>query len=276
MFSIKIRGGRRLLPIDLELHRSVCVLRPDIATRLFHDEDPVNRSVRIGERTYTVVGVTERLEQGFLSDGSDNNSIFVPYELVASRFWGSETRYWFLVMSFDSIAHVDVALNRITAYLDNTYGRLRGEDRFRVERLDAYIGIVKRVLGIVSTLVLAIAAISLVVGGLGIMNIMLVTVTERTREIGVRMAVGASRADVLSQFVVEAITLCLIGGGAGVLFGIGLAAIACAALQWRLLVTVPIVAAALGASTAIGLVFGIYPAYRASKLQPVDALRSET
>jgi putative ABC transport system permease protein len=277
MFSIDIDRGRRILAQDVLLRRAVCVLRPDVASRLFHDEDPVNQVVQIGERTYTVVGVTERLEQSFLSDGSDNNSVFVPEDLMASRiFGGGQTRYWIYVMDFDSPAHVDLALNRIMGYLMNRYGPLRGEERFRASRLDSFIEIAERVLDIVSTLVLVIAAISLVVGGLGIMNIMLVTVTERTREIGLRMAVGASRPEIMAQFVVEAVALCLAGGIAGVIFGTGLAATACALLKWRLVLSLPIALGALGVSTLIGLAFGIYPAYRASRLTPVEALRAET
>ena len=107
------------------------------------------------------------------------------------------------------------------------------------------------------------------------MNIMLVSVTERTREIGIRMAIGASRKDILAQFIIEAVTLCLLGGGSGILFGSGLAAIACMILKWKFLISLGIVLGALGISTTIGLIFGIYPAYKASKLTPTEALRSE-
>lgn len=277
MFSVDIGKGRAFLPQEADLRRPVCVLRPDIASRLFHDEDPLHKTVRIGERSFTVVGVTERLEQSFLSDGSDNNSVFVPEAIAATRAWGGgEPRYWVYIMEFDAAERLDTAMNRIEGYLANRYGTLRGEGRFQVNRLDSFLKITENILNIVSSLVLVVAAISLVVGGLGITNIMLVTVTERTREIGVRMAVGAGRGEIVRQFVVEAIVLCLAGGAAGVLFGTGLAAVACALLQWSLAVPLAIVLGALGVSTAIGLLFGIYPAYRASLLTPVEALRSET
>jgi len=276
MFSVDIEKGRAFLPQEVELRRPVCVLRPDIASRLFHDEDPLHKTVRIGERSYTVVGVTERLEDSFLNDGSDNNSVFVPEAMAAARAWGgAEPRYWVYIMKFDDASRLDTAMNRIEGYLSNRYGRLRGEERFKVNRLDSFLKITENILDIVSTLVLVVAAISLVVGGLGITNIMLVTVTERTREIGVRMAVGAGRREIVRQFVVEAVVLCLAGGATGVLFGTGLAAAACAVLKWKLAVPIAIVLGALGVSTVIGLLFGIYPAYRASLLTPVEALRSE-
>ena len=107
------------------------------------------------------------------------------------------------------------------------------------------------------------------------MNIMLVAVTERTREIGVRMAVGATPKDILIQFVIEAVALCLLGGGTGIIFGASLAAIACTILEWKFMISMTIVLGALFISTSIGLIFGIFPAYKASKLMPIDALRSE-
>jgi len=107
------------------------------------------------------------------------------------------------------------------------------------------------------------------------MNIMLVAVTERTKEIGIRMAVGATRSDIIIQFMIEAIVLCVIGGGTGVIFGAGIAAIACMILKWKFMLTLVIVLGALAVSTVIGLIFGIYPAWKASKLMPVEALRSD-
>ena len=275
-FSIHVEKGRPFLEQDSANRSSVCILRPDIAAKLFRGEDPLGRVIRIGDKNFTVIGLTERFTQGFLSDGSDNNTIFVPQEFVASRVWGGrEIKYWIYIMRLDTQENVDHAAERVEDYLEKKYGELRGEKRFNIERLDSYVDMVDKILTIVSTLVLVIASISIVVGGLGIMNIMLVAVTERTREIGVRMAVGAKRADILSQFIIEAVILCLLGGGAGILFGSGLAAIACKILEWRFLISFGIVMMALGISTAIGLTFGIYPAYKASKLLPIEALRAE-
>jgi len=277
LFSVALEKGRNFLPEDFRLRRAVCILRPDIASVLFPDgDDPLGKIIRLGDRNYTVIGVTERRGQGFVSDGSDNYTIFVPQDLLASRIWGGrEIRYWIYLMKFETPADVDLASERIAHYLNSRYGELRGQPRFQISRLDSFVQTVDRVLNIVSMLILVIAVISIVVGGLGIMNIMLVAVTERTREIGVRMAVGARSRDILIQFVIEAITLCLLGGGTGILFGTGLAFIACAALKWRFFVSAGIVLGALGISTTIGLVFGIYPAWKASRLMPIEALRTE-
>jgi len=276
MFSILPEQGRLFMEDDMRNKRAVCILRPDIAASLFKDEDPLGKIVTINDRNFTVIGLTERMGQGFISDGSDNNTIFVPQDYVATRIWGGrDIKYWFLIMKFDALENVDVAQERIMHYLNNKYGKIRGEERFQIERLDTYVGMVDKILNIISVLVLVIAIISIVVGGLGIMNIMLVAVTERTREIGIRMAIGATSRDILIQFVIESIALCLIGGGTGIIFGAGLAAVACALLKWKFMISLSIVLGALFISTSIGLIFGIYPSYKASKLMPIEALRSE-
>lgn len=278
LFAVQLAEGRNFTADDIRYRKNVAILRPDIASTLFGEveETPLGRIIRIGERNYTVIGITERQGQGFLSDGSNNTTIFVPQNLIASRIWGGpDIKYWVYIMKFDTADHVELADQRIRHYLGSRYGKIRENDRFRIQRMDTYVGMVDRVLNIVSMLILVIAVISIVVGGLGIMNIMLVAVTERTREIGVRMAVGARSRDILAQFVIEAISLCMLGGGTGILFGTGVAAIACAVLKWKFIVSAGIVVGALGISTVIGLIFGIYPAYRASKLMPIEALRSE-
>ncbi len=276
MFNVNIEKGRAFVPADVDALSSVCVLRPDIASQLFKAEDPLGKTIVIGGRNAVVLGVTERQTQGFVSDGSDNNTIFVPQMAVARKiFGGSNIKYWVFFLNFESKEYVNIAQERIDHYLSAKYGMLRGENRFRIQRLDTFIGMVDKVLNIISILVLVIASISIVVGGLGIMNIMLVSVTERTREIGIRMAIGASRKDILVQFIIEAVTLCLLGGGTGILFGAGIAVIVCMILKWKFAISVGIVLGALAISTTIGLVFGIYPAYKASKLTPTEALRSE-
>ncbi len=271
IFSIKIEEGRALINQDINLKRNVCVLRPDIAVSLFKSENAVGKNIRIGSGNFTVVGVAEKTKKGFLNDGSDDNTVYIP-ETYHSKMNG---KYWIYIMKFNSKKNMERANIKINNYLVNRYGLIRGKPRFKITVLDSFIKIVNKVLHVVSMLILAIAAVSIVVGGLGIMNIMLVSVTERTREIGVRMAVGASPHDILIQFVIEAITLCLIGGGSGIIFGTGLAAIVCLILKWKFFVSAAIILGALSVSTVIGIIFGIYPAYKASKLMPIEALRSE-
>ncbi|MBI9105324.1 MAG: ABC transporter permease [Spirochaetales bacterium] len=276
MFDINIKEGRQYLQQDVINRKRVCVLRPDIASRLFKYEDPIGKEIKISEKNFTVIGLTDRVSNTFLSDGSDNNTVFIPSDFIAAKAWGGgNIKYWVYLLKFENLEYVDIAEERMEAYLNNKYGLLRGETRFRIERLDSYVGMVDKILNIISTLVLVIAAISIVVGGLGIMNIMLVAVTERTREIGIRMAVGATRSDIVIQFVIEAIVLCIIGGGTGVIFGAGIASIACMILKWKFMLSLAIVLGALAISTFIGLVFGIYPAWKASQLMPVEALRAD-
>ncbi|MCK5201517.1 MAG: ABC transporter permease [Spirochaetales bacterium] len=276
IFPINLEGGRLFMDEDIKRRNAVCIIRPDIASSLFEEEDPIGKVIQIGEKNFTVIGLTERKEQGFLNDGSDNNTIFVHQDFIATKIWGGrDYKYWVYIMKFDTPENVELAEERMADYLENRYGMIRGEPRFKIERLDSYIGMANRILDIVSILILVIAVISIVVGGLGIMNIMLVAVTERTKEIGVRMAIGATSRDILIQFVIEAITLCLLGGGTGIIFGAGIGAIVCSILDWHYMLTLTIVLGALFISTSIGLIFGIFPAYKASKLTPIEALRSE-
>ena len=271
LFSIGADKGRLLIKQDNDLKRPVCILGNGISAYLFKDSNPLGKNIRIGNNIFTVVGVAEKKKQGFLNDGSDDNTVFIPDTYHSSP----DRKYWIYIMKFASKDTMDRGNIKITNYLINRYGTLRGKPRFTISALDSFIKTIDKVLHVVSMLILSIASVSIVVGGLGIMNIMLVAVTERTREIGVRMAVGANRRDILIQFVIEAITLCLIGGGSGIVLGTGLAAVVCAVLKWKFFVSASIILGALSISTVIGVIFGLYPAYKASKLMPVEALRSE-
>jgi len=275
---IKLKAGRFFTSSEADLQKKVCILGAEIAKSLFDTSDPIGRNVQLFSNSFTVVGVREKMEQGLflLHDGSNDNSVYVPLDFTAKRIWqGNIKKYWAIIFKFDNNRNMDSAINRIEYYLDNKYGKIREQPRFQIRKLETFIGTINSVLDIINTLILVLAAISLVVGGLGIMNIMLVTVTERTREIGLRMAIGASRKDILHQFIIEAVTLCLIGGGIGVFFGITIAVIVCSIIKMAFIFSLLIVIAALAISTVIGLLFGIYPAYKASSLTPIEALRSE-
>jgi putative ABC transport system permease protein len=274
IFGTEMASGRKLVEEDVDSRNRVCILRPDIAGYLFDDADPVGEQVRIGSDMYTVVGVTERTENEMVSDGSDNTTVFIPSSIIRRMAFGSgPANYWVYFLQFEDAESVRIAEERIDTYLINRYGYIRGERRFRIDKLESYVATVNTVLNTVTLLVSVIAGISLLVGGLGIMNIMLVTVTERTKEIGVRMAIGARRRDILAQFLIEAVTLCVIGGALGTAFGSGLAAIACSILEWQFTVSLQTILLAVGISCAIGLAFGTYPAHKASRLTPIEALR---
>ncbi|AEJ62237.1 protein of unknown function DUF214 [Spirochaeta thermophila DSM 6578] len=278
LFSIGMADGRGFTHEEVEGGQRVCVIGPELALRLFEDEPAVGQRIQVGGSLYTVVGVTvERNPQTeFLSDGSGNLSVFVPHTLLEGMVWpGIPGRYWVYLLDFDTPEAAERAARLVDEHLRNRYGLLRGEPRFRVERLSTYVVMVDRILSIVSLIVTVIAAVSLLVGGLGIMNIMLVAVTERTREIGVRMAVGAKRRDILLQFLVEAVVLCLLGGGTGLFLGVLIALAVCAALSWQFMLSAGVVVLTIMGALVLGMVFGIYPAYLASRLMPVEALRYE-
>lgn len=277
IFSLSVTAGRLITPDEFMHQEKVCILGAAAAASLFKDASPLDKKIRLFGSSFRVVGVKKDTEPGILNDGSNDNTVYVPLDYVSRRIWGgSVVKYWVYFFKFDTIPAMEQVAGRMENYLDNRYEKIRDTPRFIVQKMDSYIGTVNRVMNIISTLVLIIAGISLLVGGLGIMNIMLVTVTERTREIGVRMAVGAGSREILEQFLIEAVTLCLIGGGIGVLFGTVTAVVIC-----RVVLKIPFIfsllatLAALGLASAIGLVFGIYPAYRASQLTPIEALRVE-
>jgi putative ABC transport system permease protein len=160
-------------------------------------------------------------------------------------------------------------------YLGQRYGPIEGKDRFTVKKAEDSINTTNKVYDIITTVITLIAGISLVVGGIGIMNIMLITVTERTKEIGIRKALGAKRRDILAQFLIESIIICLIGGGIGILLGVGITALVSVIQRWEYLLPWTAIVIGVVVSITIGLFFGIYPAVKAARLDPVVALSKE-
>ena len=272
--AFDLSEGRFLSERDDEKGLKVAVLRPGIKDKLFgKGERSIGERIRLGNIEFTVIGVTEEYKRGFTSDGTDNNTIFIPFQVAQKMRGTSDIWFSFLkVRNTDSIERVE---NKIVSYLERRYGLIGKKNRFQVGRAKEIIDSANSILGTMAAIVSGIAAISLLVGGIGIMNIMFVSVTERTKEIGVRKAIGAKRADILSQFLIEAVVLCLIGGGIGILIGVGGAQLASILAKWPPLVSLSSVGLALGVSLAIGMFFGIYPAYRAARLDPVEALRFE-
>ena len=260
----------------------VAVLGSQVAETLFGFRDPVGQAVRINGRQFTVIGVLESKGGGFM--GLYDNQALVPittayYRLAAQRtVQGSISIQTINVQAKSSGSAMDRAIQEITTVLTLRH-RITGEADFTVSSLQETIETLEETTNTFVVFLGAIASISLLVGGIGVMNIMLVSVTERTREIGIRKAMGAKRRDVLFQFVSEATLLSLAGGGVGVLAGLALSLV----LNGRNLLGMSLQTAfsgdiavlALVVSTAIGLFFGIYPAMRASRLHPIEALRYE-
>ncbi len=266
------RSGRIFEDVDVRSARKVCMLGATVADHLFGDEDPVGRIVRLRGVPLEIVGVLARKGQG--PDGDDQDDVaVVPYTTVRSRMAGRQ--YLRQILLRAPHAHAVPALERETAAILRDSHRLApgAPDDFTVKDQAALAEAAEGTTRVMTTLLLAVASIALLVGGIGIMNIMLVSVTERTREIGIRRALGARARDVLAQFLVEAVVLSGIGGLLGAGLGVAAARIVGASAGWSVVVRAPTVFVAVGFAAAVGVLFGWLPARRAARLDPIDALR---
>ncbi len=267
---------------DVEERSRVVVIGSDVFGKLFDpNEDPIDQTIRINNILFRVIGVME--ERGAGVGGANlDEQIFIPLTTVQDRLFrrrtvSGEYQVDVIYASVVSEDRMGAAQEQITDLLRERHNiAFLGEDDFVIINQSDLISIFGDILSAMTIFLSAIAFISLVVGGIGIMNIMLVSVTERTREIGLRKAVGAKRRNVLGQFLIEAVTLALIGGMLGIALGAGGAVAATSFVDnFSAVVGLDAIAIAILFSMAVGLFFGIYPAYRASRLNPIDALRYE-
>ena len=269
--------GRSLTQADVDGAAKVCLLGQTVAENLFGEMDPVGQVVRIKKFPFTVVGLLAN--KGQTTWGQDQDDVvYVPLKtgqrlLFGQQFPGMVRSISVQATDADTLK---LAEDQITQLLRQRH-RIRGnqDNDFSVRNLSEAFSAAEESARVMSILLGAIASISLLVGGIGIMNIMLVSVTERTREIGLRMAVGASGKDILTQFLVEAVTLSLLGGLIGVVAGIATAFGIGALAGWRTELSVNSILLAVGFAAGIGIFFGFYPARKAASLQPVEALRHE-
>lgn len=264
--NFEISKGRRIFKSDVEKAKNVAVIGQTVVENLFGPSDPLGKDITIGGEKYEVIGIIDEI--GTQSIGIDIDN-FVAIPITAhQRTFGTDGLQT-IVVKARSKEEVQDAIDRVERY----FLTQMDEDDFSVIDQSSLLDTINNILGVLTAALGGIAAISLVVGGVGIMNIMLVSVTERTREIGLRKAVGAKPTDILNQFLVEAVTLSVTGGGIGI--AIGWSGSLAINQFFPATVTLTAVSLAFFVSAAVGIVFGVAPAYRASKLNPIEALRYE-
>jgi putative ABC transport system permease protein len=272
--SWNVSSGRHFDEAEERAMRKVAVLGQTVVDNLFPDGDPVGQSVQLRDVPFEIIGVLER--KGQTAEGRDmDDVILAPWTTVRTRLAG---RMFIpqILGSTDSKADIPAAQQEMKAILRESHGLASyDEDDFTIKNQAELAETAQGATEVMTLLLAAIAGISLLVGGIGIMNIMLVSVTERTREIGIRMAIGARGRDVMVQFLIESIVMSLIGGALGVAAGFGGAALLEKLSGWGTVITPQLVALALGFSATVGIFFGFYPARKAAGLDPIQALRHE-
>ncbi|MFN7956693.1 MAG: ABC transporter permease [Candidatus Eisenbacteria bacterium] len=270
--DIAIDAGRHLSEFDDEERRPVAVIGPEVAEELFGNLDPLGRTIRIDRWAFEIVGVTKA--KGKMFGVSQDRFVTIPIRTF-SKYWQERGSFSIAVKAVDE-SSIELGMQEARNILRARRHQRPGQpDKFGLTTSETWLELYRTLTGGIFILTIGVAAISLVVGGIVIMNIMLVSVTERTKEIGVRKALGARRRDILTQFLVESTTLSLSGGLIGILAGSSLALLVGAVSPLPAAVSMPAVVLGIFMSTAVGVFFGSYPAMRAARLDPIEALRYE-
>jgi putative ABC transport system permease protein len=272
--SWPLRSGANFTDAEVRTAAKVALIGATTSRNLFADQDPVGQTVRIRNVPFAIIG--ELQPKGMSMMGSDqDDTLVIPFTTALVRLYGGNS-FRSMSVKAQSANMVDDVVEQITTLLRQRHRIREGaDDDFLVRTQQEIAETATEMTRIMTMLLGSIAGVSLLVGGIGIMNIMLVSVTERTREIGIRMAVGARERDILLQFLAEAVTLSVIGGVIGILAGAGAARLIAAKTEWPTLISPSSIALAFAFSATIGIFFGFYPARKASRLDPIDALRYE-
>jgi putative ABC transport system permease protein len=267
--------GRFLSDIDNVTRRRVAVIGESTRKNLSMPENPVGEFIKVGDEWVRIIGLMEPRGQIFGQD--QDNFLLMPFSTMRTLIGNQIRPDIFIQMTVSELGNLEDIRSRITTLLRNAHGLTTEDNDFQVQSSEQLADTVNSILGSVTLVMGGIVGISLLVGGIGIMNIMLVSVTERTREIGICKAIGAKRHQILLQFLFESLLLCLLGGFVGLMIGYGIGAAASAAIPGFPSAVVPFwaVLLAFGFSAAVGLLFGIMPAAKAAHLDPIEALRYE-
>jgi putative ABC transport system permease protein len=269
-----LASGRNFSESELRGGAAVCILGNTVKQELFGDQDPVGQSLRLSRISCQVIGVlSTKGQSGFGQDQDD--LVVIPLRTLQRRMAGNSDVGAILVSARDGVSTEKVQADLERLLRERRKIRPNADDDFNVRDLKEVSSTFTSTTRVLTALLGAVAAVSLVVGGVGIMNIMLVSVTERTREIGTRLAVGAMARDVLLQFLVEAVVLAALGGVIGILLGLGVGALATGAFKLPFVLNAGIIILSFAFSAAVGIVFGYFPARRAAQLDPIEALRHE-
>lgn len=266
--NYEIGSGRAITPVDVDYRNNIALIGLTTAEDLFGKDDPLNKEISISGTKYKVVGVLADKESS--ASGDSNDVVIVPVTSLMRQNSTSELSS--ITIQANSSEEAVTAKENIESYLLDYFG---DEDYYRVFSQDEMLETLSETTAMLTAMLGGIAGISLLVGGIGIMNIMLVTVTERTREIGVRKAIGAGRGNILIQFLIESSVISGFGGIVGAVSGVIVSYIICNMMGYSYTVNIPVILGAFIFSLAVGVFFGLYPASKASKLKPVDALRYE-
>lgn len=268
-----VAEGRSLRENDIDNSRNVCIMGQDVVSRLFPNIDPLGQTVRVDGRPFLVIGVLER--QPSLFGQSRDNYIIIPISSWQSMYGKRSRSINITVMSHSMEDYNDLIESAIGHFRQIRRNAPGQPNDFFIFSNESMIGMVNNITGPIKYGALAVSVIALLAAGVGIMNIMLVSVTERTKEIGIRKAVGAKKSHILIQFLIEAVILCILGGLLGIILGVSIGNLAGSFLEAQRAVPVDWVIIGISLCIVVGVIFGTYPAYKAANLDPIEALRYE-